>query len=258
MPFTFAHPAAVLPLRRSRFLHTIPLVIGSLVPDVPYYFPTHLSRMFVDTHTLYGSFSVCLPWGMAMLILTLLLRYPLTALLSARVRWLCLHSVENFTERPFHWPVAFLSILVGSWTHIAWDSFTHTGGWVTTHVAAFSTPISILGWDTQIYHLLQYVSSAFGLGVLTLWFWGRLRAVPAEGNWEPPGARGRRVVLVLVGAAAVLIGVWRAVAIWQAGAGSYYHLADLLLTRTISWFAALYLAAGLLATARAPEPEPAR
>ena len=64
MPFTFAHPAAILPLRRSRFLQTVPLIIGSLVPDVPYYFPGRLmTRIFLDTHTLHGSIFICLPLG---------------------------------------------------------------------------------------------------------------------------------------------------------------------------------------------------
>ena len=256
MPFTFAHPVAVLPLRRSRFLHTVPLIIGSLVPDVPYYFPSRLSRMLVDTHTLYGSFAICLPWGMAGLMLMLLLRYPLTALLSARARWLCLQSLENLTARPFHWPVAFLSILIGAWTHIAWDSFTHAGGWITMHVAALNAPVAIFGWDTEVSHLLQYLSSVFGLVVLGLWLQSRLRRVPAAAGSELPGARARWVLLVMIGGVAVSIGVWRSFAVWQPGDG-YYRLAYLLLTRTISWFAALYLAAGLLATARSPEPEPA-
>ena len=258
MPFTFAHPAAVLPLRRSRFLHIVPLVIGSLVPDVPYYFPAQVAKMLIDTHTLYGSFAICLPWGMAFLILTLLLRNPLTVLLSARVRWVCLRSIESFTEQPFHWPVAFLSILIGSWTHIAWDSFTHQWGWTSTRVAVLSASVSLFGWDMETSHLLQYISSVFGLAVLAVWFWRLLRRVPATAAAESDssGARARWLVLVAVGCAALLIGVTRAFLAWHSG--SLYNLGFLLLTCTISWFALLYLAAGLAALYRRPEPEPAR
>jgi hypothetical protein len=254
MPFTFAHPAAVLPLRRSRFLHTIPLIIGSLVPDAPDYFPSRVSRMLIETHSLYGSFAVCLPWGMAFLILTLMLRHPLTVLLGARVRWICLRSIEEFTERPFHWPVAFLSILIGSWTHIAWDSFTHQYGWTTARVPVLSAPVSILGWETYTSHLLQYVSSVLGLVVVGFWCRAVLRRVPADVSAHP--SRARWLVLVMVGSAAMLIGVSRAFQDWHSG--SYYNLGYLLLTCTIGWFAVLYLAAGVLATYSRLEPEPAR
>src|SRR5262245_10831141 len=126
MPFTFAHPAAVLPLRRFRFLQTVPLIIGSIVPVLPYFLPDRWGRTaFPDSHTLYGSFQICVPLGMALLILLLLLREPLTVLLGPRLRWLFLGSLERFSERPYCWPIALLSLLVGTWTHIIWDSFTH-------------------------------------------------------------------------------------------------------------------------------------
>lgn len=258
MPFTFAHPAAILPLRRSRFLHTVPLIIGSLAPDVPYYFPARImNRIYLDTHTLYASFSVCLPLGMALLILTLLLREPLTVLLGARARWICLRSIERFTERPLHWPIALLSILIGSWTHIAWDSFTHQTGWTTARVAALSAPISVFGWETETAHLLQYVSSVFGLVVLAIWFRRLVVQVPAAVIEDQSRPRANGLVLAMITLASVLIGVSRAYLAWRAG--SYYHLGFLLLTRTIGWFAVLYLAAGIvILLSRRLEPEPAR
>jgi Domain of unknown function (DUF4184) len=255
MPFTFAHPAAVLPLRRSRFLHPAPLIIGSLVPDAPDYFPVAVSRTLVDTHTLYGSFAICLPWGMAFLILMLMLRHPLTVLLSARARWICLRSMEEFTERPFHWPVAFLSILIGSWTHIAWDSFTHQSGWTTARITVLSAPVSILGWQTYTSHLLQYVSSMLGLVVVGVWLGAVLRRVPPEVSADASRPQARWLVLAMIGSVAMLIGISRAFLEWHSG--SYYYLGYLLLTCTIGWFAVLYLAAGVLATYSRPEPEPA-
>ncbi|MEE2045837.1 DUF4184 family protein, partial [Nocardiopsis tropica] len=38
MPFTLSHVAAVLPLARTR-LPPAALVVGSVVPDLPYYLP---------------------------------------------------------------------------------------------------------------------------------------------------------------------------------------------------------------------------
>lgn len=256
MPFTLAHPAAILPLRRFRCLQTVPLIIGSLVPDLPYFLPTRLGLSFPDTHTFYGSLTICLPLGLGLLLLTLLLQEPLTVLLGARARWLFLRSLERFNARPLRWPIALLSVLIGCWTHIAWDSFTHQTGWTTLRVAALSAPVSLFGWDTSTSHLLQYVSSVFGLAVLAIWFRKLLLRVPPAVGADQPPARARWLVLAVISSAALLIGSSRALLAWHAA--SYYHLAYLLLTRTIGCFAALYLAAGILALlSRRLEPETA-
>jgi hypothetical protein len=258
MPFTFAHPAAVLPLRRFRFLQTVPLIIGSVVPDVPYFLPERWGKAyFPDTHSLYGSFQVCVPLGMGLLLMLLLLRDPLTVLLGARVRWLCLRGLERFYERPLRWPIALLSVLVGSWTHIVWDSFTHETGWTTARVAALSAPVSLFGWDTETSHLLQYVSSVFGLAVLAVWAWTLLARVPKSVTLDPSQPRTSWVVLTMVSCSALLIGVSRASLAWHSG--SFYFLGYLLLTRTIGWFLVLYVLAGVLTLlTRRLEPEPAR
>jgi len=247
MPFTFAHPAAILPLRRSRFLQTVPLIIGSMVPDAPYFFPVGIAKYFLETHTLSSSFTVDVPLGMAILIATLLLKEPLTILLGARARYTCLRSIERFYERPLHWPIALFSILIGAWTHIAWDSVTHQTGWTAERVAALSAPVSIFGWDTETSHLLQYLSSVFGLMVLALWFRTLLQQVPKSVAADSARPAAQWWLLALLAFASLAIGGSRAWAAWNSGIGiSYYHAAYLLLTRTIGWFTALYLVAGLL------------
>jgi Domain of unknown function (DUF4184) len=244
MPFTFAHPAAVLPLRRYRFLLSLPLLIGSVVPDVPDYFPHRLARMLTDTHTFYGSIVICLPLGMAMLVGALLLREPLTVLLGARARSACLGAAERFGARPLHWLIALLSLLVGIWSHIAWDSFTHQDGWATEHVAALRTPVSLFEWDTSVYHLLQYLSSIFGLVIVGLWVRAVLRRTPAQGDVLPP--RVRTPILLMVFSVAIIAGLFLTWRQWYVA--TYYHLGYLMLTRTIAWFATLYLGAGLVVT----------
>jgi hypothetical protein len=245
MPFTFAHPAAILPLRRSRFLQTVPLIIGSMVPDAPYFFPWRVARYIFETHSLSSSFLVDVPLGMAFLIATLLLKEPLTILLGPRARWTCLRSIERFHARPLHWPIALFSILIGAWTHIAWDSVTHQTGWTAERVAALSAPVSIFGWDTETSHLLQYLSSVFGLMVLALWFRSLLKRVPAAVGSDQSRPRAMWWLLALIAITSVSIGVSRVLAAWHPGL-SYYRLAYLLLTRTIGWFVALYLTAGVL------------
>lgn len=257
MPFTLAHPAAVLPLRRFRFLQTVPLIIGSMVPDAHYFLPVPWQRDFLlATHTIEGTFTLCLPIGMALLLMILLLREPLTVLLPERVRWLCLRSLERFSSPPMHWPIAVLSILVGSWTHLAWDSFTHPGGWMTQRVSALSAPVSIFGWQTEMSHLLQYVSSIAGLTILAIWLarlWARAPGPAEFATWP---VRHRVVVVgILVGS--VSFGLLHSLYAWYAG--SYYRMMFILLTGSIRWSVLLLLMAGMVVIlSRRPALQPVR
>src|SRR5256885_2035822 len=143
--------------------------------------------------------------GYATLGCVFLLRRPLTAVLSPRARWLCLVALGPFSRRPVEWALAGVSIILGVWTHLLWDSFTHTDGWMVRRVAALSAPV-IFGWDNGTgCHVLQYLSSAFGLAAMTLWY----RRLPAPlAAPAGPGAPRSSVgpVLTLVAAAAILIG----------------------------------------------------
>jgi hypothetical protein len=259
MPFTLAHPAAVVPLRKLSFLHTVPLIIGSLVPDLPYYLPERLGHMLGETHNLTGLLTICLPLGLGILLGILSLRDPLTTLLSARARWVCVQALERFTSHTRRELVAILSILTGAWTHLAWDSFTHQDGWMVARVAALSAPVHIFGWQTEMSHLLQYLSSVFGLAVLASWYSRAAARAPAVLRTDP--ARGRlRLLLLLVFTAAMLIGAMQTM--WRADVlhgSSFYHTTFLVLTRAIAWFVALYFAAGLLVNhGRRVFPQPAR
>jgi|SRR5579872_971376 len=255
MPFTFAHPAAVVPLRRLRFLQTIPLIVGSMMPDVPYFLPPSLGKALPETHTLYGSLVTCLPLGMAFLVAVLLLREPLTVLLSSNARWLCVRSIERFEGRPMRWPIALLSVLIGTWTHIAWDSFTHSGGWTAQRVWVLNMSVSLFGlWEVQICHLLQYISTIFGLLVLIMWLRRQLAEAPGASRDFGRGA-ARWGLLAGIGLAAVAVGVFQAVMLWDSA--SWYRLGFLLSTRIVGWFILMYLAAGLFVTLnRGSVPEP--
>ena len=71
-----------------------------------------------------------------------MLRRPLTALMSPRARWLCLQALEPLRRRWTEWLFAGLAIVVGVWTHLLWDSFTHTDGWVVRRVSALSALVT--------------------------------------------------------------------------------------------------------------------
>ncbi|WP_424531976.1 DUF4184 family protein [Sphaerisporangium viridialbum] len=83
MPLTLSHAAAVLPLRRR--LPLAALVVGAMVPDLPYYAPLPVSAG--TTHGWQGAVLVDLPAGAALLVLfELVLRTPLTALAPEGLR----------------------------------------------------------------------------------------------------------------------------------------------------------------------------
>ncbi|HVW70997.1 MAG TPA: DUF4184 family protein [Steroidobacteraceae bacterium] len=254
MPFTFAHPAAVLPLRRLKPLQTVPLIVGSIVPDLPYYIPARLGRTMLETHTVAGSFWLDIPLGLLTLLLCFLLRKPLGAPMSPRARALYLQAMERFREQPRHWLLAPISLLVGTWTHLLWDSFTHDNGWVVRRVAALSAPITIGAYTSTVCHFLQYASSVAGLLILAIWYL-RLPAPSAASGPALAPAGARIAILLLVCVAAAAIGGYIAMHAAMMGA-RVYRVIYLLLTRSIGWFAVLYLAAGLLLVSRKPEPVP--
>ena len=246
MPFTLAHPAAILPLRGLKYLRTAPLIIGAMTPDLPYYVPARLAHFGPETHSLTGAFTTCLALGYAALGCAYLLRQPLTALLSARARWLYLTALAPFRGRPLEWALAGVSIILGVWTHLLWDSFTHNDGWMVRRVALLSAPVSFGWYSGTVCHVLQYLSSGVGLAAMALWY--RRLPVPAAAPVGPGAPRSAvGPVLMLVAAAAILIGSVQATQAY-GHAPVIYHTLDIFLTRSLAWFAVLYLVAGTVVT----------
>ncbi len=245
MPFTLAHPAAILPLRHLRYLRTAPLIVGAITPDLPDYIPMrHAGYLLHETHRLRGSWSIDLPLGLALLIVLFQLRQPLTVLLPARSRGLCLRALEPYAHRPLEWLIAPVAILVGVWTHLLWDSFTHNDGWMVRRIDVLSRAVTIGPYTGQLCHVLQYLSSVAGLLIMAVWY-SRLRSPPPltrpAANHSTAGP-----VLLLAAAAAALIGGVQATQTYHVTEAIYQTL-NVLLTHTLAWFAVLYLVAGTLA-----------
>ena len=247
MPFTFAHPAAVLPLRHFPLMSTVPLVIGAIAPDVPYYLPWRIVKhMPATTHTFLGSLTLDLPIGLLLLLFLWLLRVPLVAPLGPGARAKCLGALERFGSQPRNWVLAPLSILIGAWTHLVWDSFTHADGWMVQRISALSAPVSFFSYTGELCHVLQYVSSVFGLAVLAFWF--ALLPAPAPAQQPPNGPHhaGGPLLLAALSAAAAVAGGFETVEQFLRHTHAAYHLFYLLITRATAWFAVLYTVAGII------------
>ncbi|WP_409485193.1 DUF4184 family protein [Arsenicicoccus dermatophilus] len=161
MPFTLAHPAVVLPLRRSH-LPLAALVAGSLSPDVPIYVPGGVlgtrDEAHSWTHTWLGLVAFCVPVA---LMMTAVWGYYLRAPVRDALPDWCRARMPG---RPpgldrSYWLWSLPAVLVGSLSHLAWDQLTHEPSWLTGHVPALAMPVGGL----PVARWLMYLCSVLGL-----------------------------------------------------------------------------------------------
>ena len=183
MPFTFAHPAASVPLLRplGRYGVLSALVIGSLMPDLGYILPFSITRD--ESHSLLGLLWFCLPAGLVNYVLFhVLLKGPLLGLLPEfAFSRLGMHA-ENFQSLPsVPWAAVIVSVLSGAVTHLLWDAFTHDHTLAVTTLPVLRLHVFSIGvYPVYVYKLLQHVSTFVGLSLLSWWSWRWLKATPAR------------------------------------------------------------------------------
>ena len=201
MPFTLAHPAAVLPLRRfcPRFFNFPALVIGSVCPDVGYCFSSW--NLDVLSHSPAGSIKFCLPVGVVMLGFFYGLRLPIVEMLPEKYRKIFLPLCRQPMGSPL---IVIVSMLVGIWLHLLFDSFTHRNGWLVQNLPALLTPVFSVGSHVfRIFNLLWYACSFAGIVWLYL-AWEQWRNT-SEKPAPQTNSRGKWIKAILAGLAMVPI-----------------------------------------------------
>jgi hypothetical protein len=177
MPWTVAHAAAVLPLRRlsASRLNFAALVIGSFTPDVGYY--VRAFRLARFAHTFPAGLLACVPIGLCLLVAFYTLRKPVCHLLPEPHRGaLTALTTTPFPVRPIAILWAVASIAIGAWTHVVWDSFTHRTGWVVERFAVLTDPaIAVGSTDLAVYGVLQHLSTIVGVTALLVAYVAWLR-----------------------------------------------------------------------------------
>jgi hypothetical protein len=149
-------------------------------PDFGYY----LRRFEIASvaHGFIGTLTVCLPSGMVALTLFYLWRKPLCYLLPEPHR----SPLTALTEKP---PIlrpstifsACASVLIGAWTHVVWDSFTHKGGWTAQRVPALEMQLFQIGHAPIVLcYALQQLSTFGGGALLASAYIRWLRRQPPE------------------------------------------------------------------------------
>lgn len=200
MPFTLAHPAAVLPFLRQPFV-PIALVAGAMAPDVPYFLKVPVTSGSWYESLVNGSNSHDLAQILTVGFPLALLLAAVLWLVSKPVRWAVPDAWVPAKEglrgrRPSSARIAlwtFYSLILGLVTHIVWDSFTHSYGWVVKQLPFLAAqPIA----GVPIYRILQHGSTLAGLAILALWYLKRVKATPAPARDGKAKGTGTRLALL--------------------------------------------------------------
>ena len=131
MPFTFAHLAIILPFiyLPKRWFSLTGLIIGSMTPDFEYFIRMNIQSIY--SHTIWGVFWFDLPLGILLCFLFhKVIKYALyeNLPLFLKSRFSSFADFDFSTYFKRNYLIVILSILIGAFSHILWDSFTHETG----------------------------------------------------------------------------------------------------------------------------------
>ena len=165
MPFTFAHPAVVLPfgfIKKYKFSIT-GLIIGSMSPDFEYFIKMKGEREY--GHSLAGIFWFDLPLSILIAFaFHLVVRNPLLNNLPYFLQ----RRFSN--EKRFDWtkwfkkntPFVILSFLIGIASHLFMDGFTNENGFFVRNIPFLKESIRTDYTSLYFNNLLSYVLSLVG------------------------------------------------------------------------------------------------
>lgn len=173
MPFTFSHPAIILPLRYLpvKWFSLTGLIIGSLTPDFEYFIRMRVQSIY--SHTVIGIFWFDLPLAILLAFLFHnLVRDPLFFNLPKSFQ----SRILVFTEFDWNlyfrknWIVVLISILIGIASHLLWDGFTHNHGYFTEQFSGLKNVFIIYGNEIPAWKIAQHFSSLIGAFFIILAF----------------------------------------------------------------------------------------
>ena len=170
MPFTFSHPAIILPLRKwsGKRLSLTGLVAGSVTPDFEYFIRMKVESIY--SHYVWGLFWFDVPLGV---LLTFayhcIVRNQLITNLPTKLNER-LNNFRHFNWAAYfkaNWPMVLVSILVGAATHLFWDSFTHPLGYFVMRIRFLRKWVVIAHMRIPLYAVLQHLSTLTG-GIIVI------------------------------------------------------------------------------------------
>ncbi|MFT4638591.1 MAG: hypothetical protein ACI8T1_001912 [Verrucomicrobiales bacterium] len=168
MPFTISHAGFVLPFRRYLNGHLLfAVVVGSMMPDVPYFVRGFGVASYA--HTFLGAVVVSLPLGLCAYWIGIQLFREMTDLLPMPHRgWAS--TTDLYQKRnAVSWLGVSCALIGGAWSHNFLDSFTHDTGLAVSFIPFLAeSSWVILRENFPNYRLLQYGGSIVGLCMLLI------------------------------------------------------------------------------------------
>ncbi|MEQ8768225.1 MAG: DUF4184 family protein [Planctomycetota bacterium] len=209
MPFTGAHPLAVYPLRKLRWLDWTGLVIGATAPDWEYFLS--LRHQSVIGHTIIGLLTFCLPVGLTLWVLFEgIVEKPLILLAPRAWRERLWSRRRRGVPSPNRVLAVAASILVGAATHVAWDSLTEPSSWLMQWIPAVGGDLIRIGdWPLTGYRAIQHGSTVIGLLALgwASWRWFRRAETTPAPQLPPAVLWSTRLLLIVTPLAFAFLGV---------------------------------------------------
>jgi hypothetical protein len=168
MPFTFSHPAVVLPFNylSKRWISLTALVIGSITPDFEYFIRMKVASYY--SHYWTGLFWFDLPLGLLLLLIyNQIVKDKLIDHLPSYFN----KRLSPFKNSAIRYSGSYLiiiivCILIGAASHIFWDSFTHPAGYFVKHIHLLSHRILVGSYAISFYNIVQHLSSLTGAVII--------------------------------------------------------------------------------------------
>jgi hypothetical protein len=179
------------------------MMIGAMAPDFPYFIL--LSHTIIYGHTIAGVFTFCLPAGLFLLWLYhRFFKMPLLALAPEHLA----RRISAQDLRFSFWPASRLawlaaSVVIGSFTHIFWDDFTHERGLFVTMVPELKL---YFGLHMPLFAFLQLGSTVVGAAFLAWAYWRWLKRTKPD--HDPIVAQlgvSTRIALFVICVAGILV-----------------------------------------------------
>lgn len=190
MPFTFAHPFYIAPVKciKPRYLSLTGLILGSMSPDFEYFIALEPYQRI--GHTPWGLLLTAIPLSIVIMLLLQVIMRPFALHLPSRYDldarayglW------RSFDHRRLgSWIVFLLSVVIGFYSHVAIDAFTHASGYAVMRLMV----LQHIYFGLPVFKILQHSLSVFGLAAELLILW-RVLAKASLSDPSFPRATARR------------------------------------------------------------------
>lgn len=171
MPFTFSHPAIILPLSYlpKRWISLTALIVGSMTPDFEYFLRMKVQSIY--SHTIPGIFWFDLPLGIIItFVFHTMVRNALFLNLPKQIktRLLTYQTFDWTNYFRYNWFVVIISLLIGIASHLFWDGFTHDHGHFVEIIPSLKNKVNLFNLQIPIFKILQHSSSLVGALLIVL------------------------------------------------------------------------------------------